>query len=74
MIEFINKHNIPVLTSSQFGFRENSSIELPITTIFDELLNNLNDNKVTSSIFLSLKKAFNSINFEKFSTKKLDSI
>ena len=62
MNKFINNHNI--LTSSQFGFRENSSTELAITTFYDKLLNNLNDDKITFSIFLDLKKALDSINHE----------
>ena len=69
MIKFTNKHNI---LTSQFGFRENSSTELAIsiTTFYDKLLNNLNDNKITCSIFLDLKQALDSINHD-ISLKKL---
>ena len=35
MLRFLNKNNI--LTSSQFGFRANSSAELAITPLYDEL-------------------------------------
>ena len=59
MTKFVNKNNI--LTPSQFGFRENSSTDLAITTFYDKLLNNINDGKFTCSIFLDLKKAFGSI-------------
>ena len=59
MTKFVNKNNI--LTPSQFGFRENSSTDLAITTFYDKLLNNINDGKITCSIFLDLKKAFDSV-------------
>ena len=58
--DFLDKNNI--LTSSQFGFRENNSTELAITSFYDKLLNNLNENEFTcSSIFLDLRKAFDSV-------------
>ena len=56
MTKFVNRNNI--LTPSQFGFRENSSTNLAITTFYDKSLNNINDEKVTGSIFFDLKKAF----------------
>ena len=59
MMKFMNKNNI--LTDSQFGFRTNNSIELAVTSIYDKLLQNLDDKKVTCSIFLDLKKAFDSV-------------
>ena len=59
MIKFVNKNNI--LTPSQFGFKENSSTDLAITTFYDKLLNNINDGKITCSMFLDLKKAFDSV-------------
>ena len=46
--DFLAKNKI--LTSSQFGSRENNSTELAIISYYDKLLNNLN--KITSSIFL----------------------
>ena len=52
MMSFIKKNGI--LTSSQFGFTINSSTELAVTSIYD-------DNKVTCSIFLVLRKAFDSV-------------
>jgi len=60
MTNFMNKNLI--LTLSQYGFCENSSTELAITYFYDKLLNNLNENKITCSIFLGLKKAFDSFN------------
>ena len=59
MMKFMNKNNI--LTDSQFGFRTNNSTELAVTSIYDKLLQNLDDKKVTCSIFLDLKKAFDSV-------------
>ena len=53
-----------ILTPFQFGFRENNSTELAITTFYDKLLKNLDENKITCSIFLDLKKAFDSVNHE----------
>ena len=48
----------------QFGFRKNNSTELAVTTFYDRLLKNLDKNKTISSIFLDLRKAFNSVNHE----------
>ena len=62
MSKFIAKKNI--LTPFQFGFRENNSTELAITTFYDKLLKNLDENKITCSIFLDIKKAFDSVNHE----------
>ena len=59
MMKFTNKNNI--LTDSQFGSRTNNSTELAVTSIYDKLLQDLNDKKVTCSIFLDLKKAFDSV-------------
>ena len=52
------------MTPFQFGFRENNSTELAITTFYDKLLKNLDENKITCLIFLDLKKAFDSANHE----------
>jgi len=60
MMKFINKNKL--LTPSQYGFRVNSSTELAITTFYDKLLRNINNKKITCSIFLDLKKAFDSVN------------
>ena len=62
----MNKNNILtnllVLTDSQFGFRTNNLTELAVTLIHGKLLQNLDDKKVTCSIFLDLKKTFDSVN------------
>ena len=59
MMKFMNKNNI--LTDSQFGFRNNNSTELAVTSIYDKLLQNLDNKKVTCSISLNSKKAFDSV-------------
>jgi len=41
-----------------FTFRENHSIELAITTIYDELLKNFDYKLITCSLFLDLSKVF----------------
>ena len=53
-----------MLTPFKFGLRENNTTELAITTIYDKLLKNLDENKITCSIFLDLRKAFDSVNLE----------
>ena len=60
MLEIIDKNTI--LTSFQFGFKANNSTELAITSFYDNLLNNINESKTTCSIFLDLRKAFDSVN------------
>ena len=59
IMKFMNKNNI--LTGSQFDFKTNNSTELAVTSIYDKLLQNLDDKKVTCSIFLYSKKALDSV-------------
>ena len=59
MMRFIKNNG--ALTSSQFGFTINSSTELAVTSIYSELLQNFDGNKVTCFIFLDLRKAFDSV-------------
>ena len=53
-----------ILTPSQFGFTENNSTELAVTSFYDKLLNNLNGKLMTCSIFLELREAFDSVSHE----------
>ena len=62
MTKFITKNWI--LTPSQFGYTESNSTELAITTFYDKLLNHLNGKLITCSIFLDLRKAFDSVRHE----------
>ena len=59
MMNYINRNKI--LSASQFGFRTNSSTDLAGTSIYNKLLQNMDDKKVTCSIFLDLQKAFDSV-------------
>ena len=60
LIDFLDEHKI--ITDNQFGFRKNHSTELAIANIHNTLLQNLDDDKITCSIFLDLAKAFDSVN------------
>ena len=62
MPKFIAQNNI--FTSFQFEFRKNNFTELAITTFYDRLLKYLDENKITCSIFLDLRKGFDSVNHE----------
>ena len=68
-MDFIGKYNI--LASEQFGFAPNSFTEPAITTIYDKLLDNLDKHQYTCTIFLNIKKAFDSLD-HKILLKKLD--
>ena len=61
-ITHLTKNNI--LTDHQFGFRESHSTELAITSIYDTLLKNLDNNLMTCTVFLDLAKAFDSVDHE----------
>ena len=58
-MNYINKNKI--LSASQFGFRTNCSTDFAVTSTYDKLLQNMDDKKVTCSIFLDLQKAFDSL-------------
>jgi len=53
---YLTEHNL--IDTRQYGFRENHSKELAITTIYDELLRNFDNKLITCSLFLDLSKAF----------------
>ena len=58
---YLTEHNL--IDKRQYGFRENHS-ELAITTIYDELLRNLDNKLITCSLFLDLSKAFDRCDHE----------
>ena len=62
IMEFIDNNNI--LCSNQYGFRANNSIELAVTTIYDEFLENFDRKLYTCAIFLDIKKAFDTIDHQ----------
>ena len=53
---YLTEHNL--IDKRQYGFGENHSTELAITTIYDELLKNFDNKLITCSLFLDLSKAF----------------
>lgn len=57
---FLDKHNI--LYNSQFGFRNNSSTENAVLQLYNQLLTNISNKQITCSIFIDLKKAFDTVN------------
>lgn len=59
---FLNKHNI--LHNLQYGFREDSSTELAVSHIVDNIIDALDNKLINVSIFLDFAKAFNTINHD----------
>ena len=62
MRKFLDKNNI--LNPAQYGFKTNTSTDLASTSLYDSILNNLDHRKITCSIFLDLRKAFDSVNHD----------
>ncbi len=60
-----------LITDHQFGFRESHSTELAITNIQNTLLQNLDANEITCTVFLDLAKAFDTVDHE-ILLRKLD--
>lgn len=64
---FLSKYNI--LTESQHGFRKNHSTETAVFSFLYETLQALDRREHTTSIFLDLSKAFDTINHDKLLSK-----
>ena len=60
LISFISKHNI--LCDSQYGFRKGYSTNLALINYHNNLTTKLHDNNFVISLFIDLKKAFDTIN------------
>ena len=62
MRKFLDKNDI--LNPSQYSFKTNSSTDLAIASLYDSMLDNLDNRKIACSLFLDLKKAFDSVNHD----------
>ena len=60
LISFINSNSI--LTNNQFGFRNGHSTTHAITNIHEKILDNIDNDKHTATIYLDLSKAFDCVN------------
>ena len=58
--EFLEKYSI--IHRNQFGFRKNFSTEMAVTQIYENLVKTIEDKKVSCSVFLDIRKAFDSVN------------
>jgi len=59
---YLTEHNL--IDKRQYGFRENHSTELAITTIYDELLRNFDNKLIIRPLLLDLSKAFDCYDHE----------
>ena len=53
-----------ILYKHQYGFRAKHNVRQPLLHFSDSIFNALNNNKLSISIFLDLKKAFDIVNYE----------
>lgn len=59
---FLEEHN--VLNPLQFGFRKKHSTYMPIAHMYEEITKQMEMKEVTCTIYLDLKKAFDTVSFE----------
>ena len=57
---FFETNNL--LYNFQFGFRNNSSTENAVLQIYNQLLNKISNKEISTSIFIDLQKAFDTVN------------
>ena len=51
-----------LISPNQFGFKENTSTEIAVSKIYDEYVLNIEEKKITCSIYLDISKAFDTVN------------
>jgi hypothetical protein len=61
LYDYLTLNNI--LVKEQCGFRCNTSTEIAIHTLVNNVLSFLNDKKIVGGLFCDLEKAFDSINY-----------
>ena len=69
LTEYLNTNNF--LHKFQFGFRKKHNVSQPLLLFSQNVLNSLRNNNYNLSIFVDLKKAFDTVNF-KILLQKLD--
>ena len=62
LIKFVNKHNILYL--SQYGFRSSHSTQHATLEILNDILTNFDKGQFTFCLFIDLKKAFDTVNYD----------
>ena len=62
LYSFLTDNNI--LNSCQSGFRRNHSTSTSLIDVSDYILQNMNQGLVTGALFLDLKKAFDTVNYD----------
>ena len=60
LIKYLDRHSI--LNSNQFGFRKAHSTSHAITSIHEQILENIDNDEHTFSIYFDLSKAFDCVN------------
>ena len=61
-LNYFNSLNL--FSDCQFGFREKYTTEFAILDIYEKLLKNIDERKITCAIFLDLAKAFDSVSHD----------
>ena len=69
LYDFLHENN--VIYSRQGGFRRKRSTETALIKIIDDLLFNLDTNKVSDMVLINYRKAFDMVNHD-FLLKKLE--
>ena len=59
LTDFLKSNNF--LSNHQFGFRSNRDTKLSVTLFTDHIQKNMNDGKLTRSIFIDLSKVFDTL-------------